>query len=90
MKRLVIWGITLSVITLSLLGAGVYFLYNASYERQARQLQDAVSNRAALIQSVARFDRENLPDTSDFANPGGQGPKAATFHVISSAIPTDL
>jgi diguanylate cyclase (GGDEF)-like protein/PAS domain S-box-containing protein len=85
-KRLVIWGITLSVITLSLLGAGVYFLYNASYERQARQLQDAVSNKAALIQSVARFDRENLPDTSDFANPGGQGPKAATFQQINQAF----
>ncbi len=85
-KRLILWGGALSVITLSVLALGLYFLYDASYDRQARQLRDAVANRAALIESVARFDRHNLSDTADFANPAGQGPSAATFQQINEAF----
>lgn len=86
LKRLVIWGITLSVITLSVLGIALYFLYDSSYDRQARQLQDAVANGTALVDSVARFDRENLPAVSDFESAAGRGPSAATFQQINDAF----
>lgn len=86
LKRLVIWGITLSVITLLVLGVALYFLYDSSYERQARQLRDAVASEAALIQSVARFDRQNLPTMSAFEGATGRGPSAATLQQINEAF----
>jgi len=86
-RRLIQWGMLLTVLTLLTIGIGSFLLYQEAFHAEERALQDNLTTQAALIESVAAFDRVTSPEWDALNTlPFVQGARAATLSQIERAF----
>ena len=86
-RRLIQWGMLLTVLTLLTIGIGSFLLYQEAFRTEEQALQDNLSTQAALIESVAAFDRVTSPEwSSGDGQSRPNGARAATLSQIERAF----
>ncbi|MGM0517909.1 MAG: hypothetical protein ACQER6_09950, partial [Pseudomonadota bacterium] len=86
-RRLIEWGMVLTLLTLVAIVIGAFLLYQQAFEAERAALQDTVTTQAALIEAVAAFDRVTSPGRDEDDTQGyPHGARAATLSQIEAAF----
>ncbi|MDG4867508.1 EAL domain-containing protein [Guyparkeria sp. 1SP6A2] len=86
-RRLIQWGMVLTLLTLVAIVIGAFLLYQEGFQAERRALEDTVTTQAALIEAVAAFDRVTSPEWhGDDTQPFAHGASAATLSQVEAAF----